>query len=140
MSISSAAATAPPTSDPVARWISRAIAHAATAIDAIEIAIAGNAGAIEPVDLDRERVQQVRQRQPDGADLLPARRQAVEHPPRDDEMRARVVVREREAEAVVVDGRGGAEQRDDRRDRAAGAARDCEPRTRAGILQTANAR
>ena len=38
------------------------------------------------------------QRQPDRADLLPARRDAVEDAPRDDEMAARVVVAEGEAE------------------------------------------
>ena len=41
----------------------------------------------------------MRQRQPDGADLLPARRQAVEDAPGDDEMAARIVVAERQAGA-----------------------------------------
>ena len=33
------------------------------------------------------RLSRVGQRQPDGADLMPARREAVEDPPRDDEVR-----------------------------------------------------
>jgi hypothetical protein len=37
----------------------------------------------------------MRQRQPDGADLLPPRRQAVDDASRDDQVGARVVVRER---------------------------------------------
>jgi hypothetical protein len=40
------------------------------------------------------------QRQPDSADLLPSRRDAVEDSARDDEVAARVVVTEREAEGV----------------------------------------
>src|SRR5262245_13932010 len=44
----------------------------------------------------------MRQRQPHGADLLPSGRDAVENPPRDDQMSARIVVREREAERVVM--------------------------------------
>ena len=56
------------------------------------------AGAVEEIDLHRQRIQQVRQRQPDGADLLPAGRDAVDDAPRDDEMAARVVVAERQAE------------------------------------------
>jgi hypothetical protein len=62
----------------------------------------------------------VRQRKPHGADLLPAGRQAVEDPARDNEVRARVVVRERETEAEVVDrgerargGRGGGDRVND---------------------------
>ena len=46
----------------------------------------------------------MRQRQPHRADLLPARRDAVEDPARDDQMAARVVVAEREAEPMVVQG------------------------------------
>ena len=53
------------------------------------------AGAVEEIDLHRERVEEMRQRQPHGADLLPARRQAVEDAPRDDEVRLGVVVAER---------------------------------------------
>jgi hypothetical protein len=49
----------------------------------------------------------MRQRQPDGADLLPPWRDAVDDAPRDDEMAARIVVAEGQAEPVVV-------QRDDR--------------------------
>ncbi len=40
LSISSAAQTRPPAIDPVARWISVAMAQAASAIDAIEMAMA----------------------------------------------------------------------------------------------------
>ena len=43
-----------------------------TANDATEISDGRRAGAVMPVDLDRQRVQDVRQRQPDRADLLPA--------------------------------------------------------------------
>jgi len=65
--------------------------------------------------LNGQGIQQVGKRQPHGADLLPAGRQAVEHSPRDDEMTAGVVVAERQAEAVIVNrdaratasGRGG---------------------------------
>ena len=45
----------------------------------------------------------MRQRQPHGADLLPAGRQAVEHAARDDEVRLRVVVAEREPLRVIDD-------------------------------------
>ena len=38
--MTSAEATMPPTIDPVASWISRVMAHAATAIESTEIAIA----------------------------------------------------------------------------------------------------
>ena len=100
---------------------------------ATEIAIADAPVRYERVDLDRQHVEQVRQRQPDGADLLPAGRQAVEDPPRDDEVRARVVVAERQAGVRVVQRRGssdderasGDEQRDAvvlQRSAAAGAA------------------
>ena len=86
-----------------------------------------HAGAIEPVDLDGERVQQVRQRQPDGADLLPSRRQAVEDAPRDDEVRARVVVREREARAGGSERPRACRHTATRRDRERGAAlANCE--------------
>ena len=56
----------------------------------------------------------MRQREPDGADLLPSRREAVEHAARDDEMGARVVMGKRQAEAVIMDGREDADQRDRR--------------------------
>ena len=59
--------------------------------------------------------------QPDRADLLPARRQAVENATRDHEMRARVPVREREPGAMKVnrrpepdEHRGGGDQQRDR--------------------------
>ena len=67
----------------------------ATASDSDRDRDAGRAGAIPGIDLHRERVQQVRQRQPDGADLLPAGREAVEDAARDDQMAARVVVAQR---------------------------------------------
>ena len=50
-----------------------------------------------------KRVHQVRQRQPHGANLLPSRSDAVEDSPRDDQMPARVIVAEREAEPMIVD-------------------------------------
>jgi hypothetical protein len=46
----------------------------------------------------------MRERQPHGPHLLPARKETVENTPRDDEMRARVEVREREPETMVMDG------------------------------------
>src|SRR5205823_5692300 len=49
--------------------------------------------------------------QPDGANLLPAGRDAVDDPPRDDEMAARVVVAERETESMVVESGGRAARR-----------------------------
>ena len=79
----------------------------------------GSAGAVQPVDLHRERVQEVRQRQPDGADLLPPGHETVEDAPRDDEMRARVVVRERESQAVVMNSGDGAPRADGKRTQAA---------------------
>ena len=54
------------------------------------------AGAVEPVDLDRNCVDDVRQRQPHRADLLPARRDAVEDAPGHHEVGLGVVVAERE--------------------------------------------
>ena len=57
----------------------------------------------------------MRQRQPDGADLLPARRDAVEDAARDDEVAARVVVAEREAEPMVVQRGDRADDRGDDR-------------------------
>ncbi|PYR57659.1 MAG: hypothetical protein DMF85_13025 [Acidobacteria bacterium] len=65
----------------------------------------------------------MRERQPDGADLLPAWQQTIDDPPRDDEVRARVVVGERQAEAEVVAGGGGAGERDARGDDGGKAAR-----------------
>jgi len=50
----------------------------------------------------------MRQRQPHRSNLLPARRDAVEDAPGDDEMPARVVVAERETQAMVVKGGKGA--------------------------------
>src|SRR6185437_10663587 len=70
----------------------------------------GRAAAIERVNLDGKRVEQMRQRQPYGADLLPSRRKAVEHPPRDHQMRPRVVVGKHEAGAPVVHGADGADR------------------------------
>ena len=52
----------------------------------------------------------MRQRQPDRANLLPAWRKAVDDSPRDDEMRARVVMSERQTRRGVVDGRGRARE------------------------------
>ena len=46
----------------------------------------------------------MRQRKPHGADLLPARCDAVKDAACDDEVAAGVVVTEREAKAVVVNG------------------------------------
>ena len=63
---------------------------------------ARRAGSIEQIDLDRDRVQQMGQRQPDRADLLPTRRNAVDDPARDDEVPARVVVGERQAELMIM--------------------------------------
>ncbi len=48
-----------------------------------------------------KQVQQMRQRQPHGADLPPRRREAVEHTPRDDQMAFGIVVAQRESLVVV---------------------------------------
>ena len=66
---------------------------------------ARGAGAIEHVHLHGQHVQQVGQRQPDGADLHPARREAVDHATRDHEVPARIVVAQRQAGAKIHDGR-----------------------------------
>ena len=49
--------------------------------------------------------------QPHRTNLLPPRRQTVEDAPRDDEVRTRIVVRERETELEVVDGCDRARER-----------------------------
>ena len=69
---------------------------------------------VQHVDLDREHVEQMRQRQPDRTDLLPAGHDAVEDTARDDEVGAGVVVAEREADQGVVDRRGAAEDEHER--------------------------
>jgi hypothetical protein len=69
---------------------------------------------VEDVDLRRHHAEQVGQWQPHGADLLPSRKQAVEHTPRHDEVRARVVVAERETEVRIVESRGAAAEKDHR--------------------------
>jgi len=56
----------------------------------------------------------MRQRQPDGADLLPAGQEAVDDATRDDEMRARVVVAQRQAGGRVEECRRAPDQ--ERRD------------------------
>ena len=48
----------------------------------------------------------MRQRQPDGTDLLPARHQTVEDPPGHDEVRAGIPVAQREASGGIVERRG----------------------------------
>ena len=71
----------------------------------------GSARPIEHVDLDGQHVEQVRQRQPHGPDLLPARCDAVDDPPRDDQMAAGVVVAQREPESMVSNRRDHADRR-----------------------------
>ena len=56
----------------------------------------GRARSIPCVDLHRHHVQEVRQGKPDGADLLPPRRQAVEDAARHDEVRPRIEMADRE--------------------------------------------
>ena len=85
--MNSAAAAAPATRPGDARDDAQAIAPAASAIDSTEIAIAEAPVRYERVHLHRQRVEQMRQRQPDGADLLPAGREAVEDAARDDQVR-----------------------------------------------------
>ena len=72
----------------------------------------------------------MRQRQPDGADLLPPRRNAVDDAARDDEVATGVVMAEREAEPVIVDrddhsadGGGQSKENDQGRARCASARR-----------------
>ncbi len=74
----------------------------------------GRAGPVKQIELNGNRVDEMRQRQPDGADLLPARRDAVDDPARDDEMSAGVVVTERQTEEMIMP----------RRDRAADSRRE----------------
>src|SRR5262249_23050092 len=84
----------------------------------------GRARSVEEIDLNGNRIEQMRQRQPHGADLLPSGRDAVEDSSRDNEMSARVVVRERETESMVVprgDGTAG-RRRDANRHRKRGRA------------------
>ena len=64
------------------------------------------AGAVEDVHLCRQDLNQVGERQPDGADLLPSGCDAVDDAAGDDEMRLGVVVAEDEALAEVEDPRG----------------------------------
>ena len=75
---------------------------------------ARRARAVEQVHLHGQQVQQVGQRQPHGADLLPARREAVEDAPRDDQVRLGIVVAQRQARRVVVPRDDGAPERDRR--------------------------
>ena len=72
------------------------------------------AGPVEHVDLDRDHVEQVRQRQPHGADLLPARHDAVEDPPRHHQVRTGVVVAERETAVGVVECRRASGEKHER--------------------------
>jgi hypothetical protein len=76
--------------------------------------MAKRAGPIEHVDLRRDHVEQVGQRQPHGADLLPARNEAVEDPPRHHEVRAGVVVAERKAVVGVVERRRASGEKHER--------------------------
>ncbi len=87
------------------------MAAAATANDAIEIATRGRTGSIKQVHLHGNRVQEVRQRQPHRANLLPSGCDAVEDAPRDDQMSARVVVAECETEAMIMERRDGSADR-----------------------------
>ena len=72
------------------------------------------AGPVEDVDLRRQHAEQMGQRQPDRADLLPAGQEAVEDPPRHDEVSPRVVVTERETEVRVVKCGGAAAEKSER--------------------------
>ena len=56
-----------------------------------------DAGAIQKIDLRRPELNQVRQRQPHGADLLPSWRQVVEDAARHDKMRSGVVMAQNQA-------------------------------------------
>ena len=58
----------------------------------------------------------MRQRQPHGANLLPAGRDAVDDATSDDEMPARIVVAQRESESMIVKGGQRADDRRDARD------------------------
>ena len=67
--------------------------------------------------MNRDYVLQVWKRQPHGADLLPAGRDAVGDPPRHDQMASRVVVGQREAEPVVMNRDEDTAERGNRADR-----------------------
>ncbi len=75
------------------------------------------AGPIEKVDLRGKKLDQVGQRQPDGPELLPPRRDVIDHAPGDDEVGSRVVVAEDESRAQEHDpcdeagSRGGGRER-----------------------------
>jgi hypothetical protein len=66
------------------------------------------AGAVHGIDLNRQHVQQVRQWKPHRADLRVLRGEAVENAPRDDQMRFRIVMAERQPLAMVKPGGGNA--------------------------------
>ena len=78
---------------------------------------AEGAGPVEEVPLDGNHADKVGQRQPDGANLDPARRQTVRDPPGDDQVSLGVVVREGEPGLCVPPGR----------ERAQGERGDAEP-------------
>ena len=79
------------------------------------------AGAIQRVNLHRQHVQEVRQRKPHGADLLPSGSEAVDDAARHDEMRTRIVVAQRQTGRGVVDGRRGSGRQRRRGDQKRGA-------------------
>ena len=70
----------------------------------------GRARSIPCVDLHRHHVQEVRQGKPDGADLLPPRRQAVEDAACHDEVRPRIEMADREIAGRVEPGAGRASE------------------------------
>ena len=77
---------------------------------AIETNDAKMPGAIQKIDLRRHELNQVRQRQPYGADLLPSWRQVVEDAARHDKMRFGVVMAQNQAIAKEDHPRGGADE------------------------------
>ena len=81
---------------------------------AIDSAIADAPDAVPRVDLHRQHVEQVRQAAARPRRSAASPGEAVEDPPRDDEVRARVVVGERQAEPAVVHGAAQTPRQEDR--------------------------
>ena len=106
LATSSAAAVKPPAAEPVVRMTSRATDHAASAMLNTDTRNRERPGAVEHIDLRRQHAEQVRQRQPHAADLLPAGHQAVEDSPRHDQVGAGIVVAEGEPKVRVVESGG----------------------------------
>ena len=97
--------------EPVSAAMIQATALTATANDDDRDNDRRCTGPVERVDLHGQGVEQMRQRQPDRADLLPARGDAVEYAPRHHQMAAGIVVAQRQIECGEPEGSECSEQR-----------------------------